>query len=86
MARFDENGFADHLKKDHRYLTPPSHDIVGGFTSDMHITGLGEPKAINPVDPDIFVQFPISALSPMSSEDGGSPQWDWDNELNALSN
>lgn len=85
MAQFDGNVFAD-LKKDHGYLTPPSLDMTGGVTLDMNITGLGEHKGIDPVDPDILVQFPVSAISPMSPEEGGSPRWDWDSELNALSN
>lgn len=85
VAQFDGNVFADQ-KKGYGYLTPPSQDIAGGVTLDMNITGLVEHKGIGPVDPDIFVQFPVSAISPMSSEEGGSPRWDWDDELNALSN
>lgn len=66
-------------------LTPPSSEIMDCIIISVADSEIGESEAEYSVDPDIAVNFPVSAMSPMPSDDGGSPQWDWDSELNALS-
>lgn len=70
------------------YLTPPTPGAVAveGMTLGVemsHSVGFGQ-KCGDSVDPDILIQWPASIMSPMASEDGGSPRWDWDSELNAM--
>lgn len=84
MASLDPNGSAAQSERDHGYLTPPSPGTIESVTFGINPSGLDEPKPSHSMDPDIFIQFPVSTMSPMPSDDGGSPKWDWDNELNAL--
>ncbi|KAJ5172449.1 hypothetical protein N7492_005042 [Penicillium capsulatum] len=61
------------------YITPPSPSGVDSIT-----LGVNNPTfAGNAIDPDIVIPCTPRALSPMIS-DGGSPRWDWDNELDGL--
>lgn len=83
MAPWDAHGSVDHSGKGHGYL-PLSPDIVEGITLGGNISGLGESKANHFMDPEILVPFPVSTMSPMPSDYGRSPKWDWDSELNAL--
>lgn len=74
------------------YLTPPTPCAAEGITLGVEMSqcgaaGLGElgqQKNGDSVDPDILIQWPVSIMSPMASEDGRSPRWDWDSELNAM--
>jgi hypothetical protein len=69
------------------YLTPPTHGAgaAGGITLGVDMShSSGQKSGGDSVDPDILIQWPVSIMSPMASEDGGSPRWDWDSELNAM--
>lgn len=65
------------------YMTPPQ-------PVDMHNTSFGgitqESTQQDPLDPDILLPFPASVMSPMPSDHGVSPRWDWDHEINAMRN
>lgn len=84
MASSDPNGSANHSERGHGYLTPPSPDTIESAPFGADICGFNETKTVHSMDPDIFIQFPVSVMSPIPSDDGGSPKWDWDSELNAL--
>ncbi|CEJ59397.1 hypothetical protein PMG11_08022 [Penicillium brasilianum] len=70
------------------YLTPPTPCAAEGITLGLEMSqcavGPGHQKHGDSVDPDILIQWPVSIMSPMASEDGRSPRWDWDSELNAM--
>lgn len=66
------------------YLTPSSPTDIDGITLHGKVSDLSEHKTIATLDPDIFIQFPISTMSPMGSDDESSPEWDWDSELSAF--
>lgn len=64
-------------------LTPPSSEIMDGITISVDPSEFDESATEYQVDPDIAIRFPVSTMSPMPSDDGRSPKWDWDSELNA---
>lgn len=73
------------------YLTPPTHGAgaaAGGISLGVEMSHSAGQKTGgsggDSVDPDILIQWPVSIMSPMASEDGRSPRWDWDSELNAM--
>lgn len=66
------------------YLTPQSSTDLDGITLNEKVSDLCEHKTMAALDPDIFIQFPISTMSPMGSDDESSPEWDWDSELSAF--
>lgn len=66
------------------YLTPPTPGATGGITLGAEVSHPIGQKSSESVDPDILIQWPVSIMSPMASEDGSSPRWDWDSELNAM--
>jgi hypothetical protein len=69
-------------------LTPPTHGAgaAGGISLGVEMSHSAGQKSSggDSVDPDILIQWPVSIMSPMASEDGSSPRWDWDSELNAM--
>lgn len=74
-AEFKESSLA--------YMTPPQpvdmqNSSFGGITQ--------ESAQLDLPDPDILLPFPASVLSPLPSDHGGSPAWDWDHELGAIKN
>lgn len=70
------------------YLTPPTPGAgaAGGISFGVEMSHSTGQKTCggDSVDPDILIQWPVSIMSPMASEDGSSPRWDWDSELNAM--
>lgn len=83
MASPDAIGSVYHPEKG-GILTPPSSEILDGIAISVDPSEFDESETEYPVDPDIAIRFPVSTMSPMPSDDGGSPKWDWDSELNAL--
>ncbi|KAJ5176252.1 uncharacterized protein N7482_002129 [Penicillium canariense] len=66
------------------YLTPPTPGAVGAIPLEAAMSHSPGHKTSDLVDPDILIHYPVSIMSPMASEEGGSPAWDWDSELNAM--
>lgn len=66
------------------YLTPPTPGVAGGIALGTEMSHLAGQKSSESVDPDILIQWPVSIMSPITSEDGSSPRWDWDSELSAM--
>lgn len=66
------------------YLTPPTPGAAGGIVLGAEMSYSTRHKGSESVDPDILIQWPVSMMSPMVSEDESSPRWDWDSELNAM--
>ncbi|KAJ5113361.1 hypothetical protein N7456_001895 [Penicillium angulare] len=61
------------------YSTPLS-PISGEGILEMSV----DERKEHGMDPDIMVSYPLPAMSPIVSDNEGSPKWDWDNELDAL--
>lgn len=82
----DLDSFSDLFEKGHGYLTPPSPTLADEVTLGVTMPDLIVHNASHSVDvdPDILVRVPLSAMSPIASDDGKSPGWDWETELNAL--
>ncbi|KAJ5324308.1 hypothetical protein N7476_002908 [Penicillium atrosanguineum] len=81
----DPDNFSDIFEKGHGYLTPPSPALVDEITLGVSMPGFIVHKGHSAnVDPDILVRVPLSAMSPIASDDGREPGWDWETELNAI--
>ncbi|CAI7645469.1 unnamed protein product [Penicillium manginii] len=86
LAPFNADNFPDFSDTEFGYITPPTSSTLGGISSSG---GGGDSdysinKEGHSIDPDILLHYPVSMMSPMASEDGGSPQWDWDHELDSV--
>ncbi|KAJ6000687.1 hypothetical protein N7481_001096 [Penicillium waksmanii] len=79
LAPFNADNFPDFSDTEFGYLTPPTSSALGGDLFDWCINKEG-----HSIDPDILLQYPVSMMSPIPSEDSGSPRWDWDHELDSF--
>lgn len=84
LAPFNADNFPDFSDTEFGYLTPPTSSSLGNIALNGDHSDYNAHKESQSIDPDILVHYPVSIMSPIASEDGGSPRWDWDNELNAL--
>jgi hypothetical protein len=76
---------SDIFENGHGYLTPPSPVLADGITLGISMPDLIVHKGHSAnVDPDILVQVPFSTMSPIASDDGKEPGWDWETELDAF--
>jgi hypothetical protein len=84
LAPFNADNFPDFSGVEFGYLTPPTPTALDGV--DLHVDdpNYTPHKESHSIDPDILVQYPVSIMSPIPSEDESSPHWDWDSELNAI--
>ncbi|KAJ5665786.1 uncharacterized protein N7477_008234 [Penicillium maclennaniae] len=81
----DSDSFSEIFEKGHGYLTPPSPALADGVTLGVSMPDFIIHKGYSAnVDPDILVRVPLSAMSPIASDDGKEPGWDWETELNAF--
>jgi hypothetical protein len=84
LAPFNADNFPDFSDTEFGYLTPPTSSALGGISSNGGGSDYSINKEGHSIDPDILLHYPVSMMSPIASEDGGSPRWDWDHELDSL--
>lgn len=86
LAPFNADNFPDFSDKEFGYLTPPTTSGLGNIivTEDCLDYSTPRHKEASSIDPDIILHYPAPMMSPILSEAGGSPHWDWDNELDSL--
>lgn len=84
LAPFNADNFPDFSDTEFGYLTPPTSSALGGISSTGGGSDYNMSKEGHSIDPDILLHYPVSMMSPIASEDGGSPRWDWDHELDSL--
>lgn len=84
LAPFNADNFPDFSETEFGYLTPPTSSRIDGVTSNGGNAHENLSKENHSIDPDILIHYPVSMMSPIASEDGGSPHWDWDHELDTL--
>lgn len=61
------------------YSTP-----LSPMTAEGVLDIIADERKEHGLDPDILVSYPLPAMSPIASDNGVSPKWDWDHELDAL--
>lgn len=86
LAPFNADNFPDFSDKEFGYLTPPTTSGLENIivTEDSLEYSTPRHKEATSIDPDIILHYPAPMMSPILSEAGGSPHWDWDNELDSL--